>query len=154
MAIFLRTPVFLITILVYLLLQSDADGTVDDGSAALLVANGGDDVGSTLWNDAIELDRALFQGSQSDGRPQNPAGTQLDSDPEPEDQQEEEPIPQPDCANKVGTFDTAVCCIDDPVPLGGITGSGSVPTLWSLRLCSSCKSSPFSLPLPRKFFPQ
>ena len=148
----MRPPVFLIAILVCLTGAQRSDIgdnslALGDGSSAafspVLVANGGDDVGSTIWNDLIELDRAFFQDSHSNGNtePQNPSSTQPDSDPKPE--VEPEPVPKPDCTPMEGipVVDTAVCCIDPPTPLGGLPG---IPTtLWSLTLCSDCKSHLF-----------
>lgn len=151
----MRPPVFLIAILVCLAgaQRSDTDDNslvLGDGSSAafspVLVADGGDDVGSTILNDVIELNRAFFRGSDSNGNNphQNPSSTQPDSDPEPE--VEPEPVPKPDCSPIEGIVDTAVCCIDPPTPLGGLPG---IPTtLWSLTLCSACKSHIFfSLPI-------
>ena len=153
----MRPPVFLLAIFVCLAgaQRSDTDdnslalgGGISAASLPVLVANGGDDAGSAVFNDIREFGVNLLRGSDSNSngntapRNQNshtPSSTQPDSDPGPEDQPQ--PVPIPDCSTVEGIVDTPVCCIDPPVPSGG--SPGYTTTLWSVSLCSSCKSHLF-----------
>ncbi|MCJ1267392.1 hypothetical protein MMC22_007277 [Lobaria immixta] len=72
----------------------------DSKSAALspvLVADGGDDLGTAIWRDVEETGSALLRGSQDDKpAPENPTISQPDSNhAAPEDSPG--PVPKPDC---------------------------------------------------------
>lgn len=137
----MRSPLFLLAILVCCICAELSD--IDDNSLAprrqqraasspALVANEGENFGD-LWDDLRQLPGAFFRGSDSndDPAPEAPSNSHPDSNPTPEDSTPD-PIPQPDCTTIGGeNYYEAVCCINDPIPLG------SPPTtFWSLSLCS------------------
>lgn len=142
----MQSRFFLLPVLVYLTCAelSDTDDNqfvpADSTSAPVLVAEGADDPSTGILrglNGLIELPRGFFQGSYSNEDPAPKAPSTQDSTPTPED--EPDPVTKPDCSIDGELYYTAVCCLDDPIPL---VGRLILPfTYFTLRRCSACNSN-------------